>query len=115
MGRLNRDVKIKPKENYIPNVAAPRKIPLALHDKVKEELQRMVEAGVITKVDEPTEWVNNMVVVNMSKSLRICMDPRSLNKAIQRPHYPIPSADRLLTRLQGRKVLFTILDAKNGL
>lgn len=54
-GRLNREVKIRLKENCTPNVASPRKIPLALQDRVKEELQRMVDMGVITKADEPTD------------------------------------------------------------
>ncbi|GFY13726.1 reverse transcriptase domain-containing protein [Trichonephila clavipes] len=88
-GRLIRIVKIKLKEN---TVAAPRKVPLAIHNKVKE-LSNMVEAGIISKVEKPTE---------------------PLNEAIQRPHYPIPTADALITKLQGGKV-FTILDAKNGL
>ncbi|GFV78350.1 retrovirus-related Pol polyprotein from transposon 17.6 [Trichonephila clavipes] len=69
---------------------------------------------IIRKVEEPTEWVSNMVVINSPKKLRICLDPRSLQyEAIQRPHYPIPIADALITKLQGGKV-FTILDAKNG-
>ncbi|GFX52599.1 reverse transcriptase domain-containing protein [Trichonephila clavipes] len=88
-GRLKGIVKIKLKEN---TVAAPRKVPLAIHKKVKEELSNMVEAGIISKVEEPTE---------------------PLNEAIQRPHYPIPTADALITKLQGGKV-FTILHAKNG-
>lgn len=113
IGRLKRTVKIKLKDNYIPHVAAPRKIPLALHNKVKKELQRMVETGIICKVEEPTEWVSNMIVVNTPKKLRICLDPRPLNNAIQRPRYPIPTADSLISKLQGCKV-FTILDAKNG-
>ncbi|GFU21599.1 transposon Tf2-12 polyprotein, partial [Nephila pilipes] len=112
-GRLNRIVKIKLKENSVPHVAAPRKVPLAIHNKVKEELNNMVEAGIISKVEEPTEWVSNMVVIDSPKKLRICLDPRPLNEAIQRPHYPIPTADALVTKLQGGKV-FTILDAKNG-
>ncbi|GFS92946.1 hypothetical protein TNCV_1886121 [Trichonephila clavipes] len=45
----------------------------------------MVEAGIISKVEEPTEWVSNMVVITSPKKLRICLDPRPLNKAIQRP------------------------------
>ncbi|GFW68614.1 retrovirus-related Pol polyprotein from transposon 17.6 [Trichonephila clavipes] len=73
----------------------------------------MVEAGIIIKVEEPTEWVSNMVGIDSPKKLRICLDPRSLNEAIQRPHYPIPTADALITKLQGGKML-TILDAKNG-
>ncbi|GFR14481.1 retrovirus-related Pol polyprotein from transposon opus [Trichonephila clavata] len=112
-GRLNRIVKIKLKENSVPHVAAPRKVPLAIHNKVKEELNNMVEAGIISKVEEPTEWVNNMVVIDSPNELRICLDPRPLNEAIQRPYYPIPTPDGLVTKLQGGKV-FTILDAKNG-
>ncbi|GFW41297.1 retrovirus-related Pol polyprotein from transposon 17.6 [Trichonephila clavipes] len=98
----------------VPHVAALRKVPLAIHNKVKEELSNMVEAGIISKVEEPTEWVRNMVIIDSPKKLRICLDPRPLNEAIQRPHHPIPTADALITKLQGGKV-FTILDAKNGL
>ncbi|GFS56153.1 hypothetical protein TNCV_1650681 [Trichonephila clavipes] len=112
-GRLKRIVKIKLKENSVSHVVAPRKVYLAVHNKVKEELSNMVEAGIISKVEEPTEWVSNMDVIDSPKKLRICLDPRPLNEAIQRPHYPIPTADALITKLQGGKV-FTILDFKNG-
>ncbi|GFW11858.1 reverse transcriptase domain-containing protein [Trichonephila clavipes] len=73
----------------------------------------MVEAGIISKVEEPTEWVSNIVVNASPKKLRICLDPRPLNEAILRPHYPISTADALITKLKGGKV-FNILDAKNG-
>ena len=34
------------------------------------------------KIDQPTEWVNSMVVVEKpSGGLRICLDPRDLNKS----------------------------------
>ncbi|GFR05217.1 retrovirus-related Pol polyprotein from transposon 17.6 [Trichonephila clavata] len=65
------------------------------------------------KPAKQAEWVSNTVVIDSPKKLRICLDPRPLNGAIQRPHYPIPTADALVTKLQGGKV-FTILDAKNG-
>ncbi|GFS74138.1 reverse transcriptase domain-containing protein [Trichonephila clavipes] len=110
-GRLKRIVNIKLKENSVPHVAAPRKVPLAMNNKVVEELSNMVEAGIISKVEEPTEWVRNMVVIDSPKIFRICLDPRPLNEAIQRPHYPIRTADALITKLKGGK-LFTILDAK---
>ncbi|KAG8191038.1 hypothetical protein JTE90_029481 [Oedothorax gibbosus] len=113
MGRLNRTVKINLKPDSIPHVAAPRKIPLALHDRVKKELENMEEQGIIVRVEEPTEWVSNMVVVDSPKKLRICIDPRPLNEAIRRPHYPIPASERLFTNLQGCTV-FSLLDAKKG-
>ncbi|GFV60024.1 transposon Tf2-6 polyprotein [Trichonephila clavipes] len=78
----------------------PRKVPLAIYNKAKEELSNMVETGIISKV-EPTEWVSNMVVIDSPKKLRICLDPRPLNEAIQRSNYPIPTVDALITKLQG--------------
>lgn len=44
----------------VPQVAAPFKIPLALHNKMKEDVKNIVPAGIITKSEEHTEWLNNM-------------------------------------------------------
>ncbi|GFY12908.1 uncharacterized protein K02A2.6 [Trichonephila clavipes] len=52
--------------------------------------------------------------VLLPKKLRICLDPRPLNEVIQKPYYPIPTTDALITKLQVDKE-FNILDAKNGL
>ena len=41
--------------------------------KLKTELQRMSNLGVIERQHEPTEWVHNIVIVRKaSGSLRIC-------------------------------------------
>ena len=48
-----------------------------------------------------------------SGKLRICIDPKDLNKALLRPHYPISTIDEILPRLANAKV-FTVLDAKEG-
>jgi len=45
--------------------------------------------------------------------LRICMDPRDLNRAIKREHYQMPTIEEIATRLSGARV-FTVVDAKNG-
>ena len=45
--------------------------------------------------------------------LRICLDPRDLNLAIKRKHFPIPTIEEIATRLNGAK-LFTVFDASNG-
>ena len=64
-------------------VNATRRVPVAIRDKLKEELKRMVKLGVIEGVEEPTEWVSSMVVVTKPNgSLRVCLDPKDLNKAI---------------------------------
>ena len=49
--------------NIIPVVHAPRKIPVALKEKVKKELEFMEKQGVIEKQNKPTDWVNSMVTV----------------------------------------------------
>lgn len=54
----------------------------------------MEKLGVIEKQKGPTDWVSSMVVVEKSdESLRICMDPKDLNKAIKREHFAMPTPD----------------------
>ncbi|XP_056880704.1 uncharacterized protein LOC130521067 isoform X1 [Takifugu flavidus] len=74
----------------IPVVHPPRRVPIALRKRLKMELQNMEKQQVIIKVTEPTEWVNSMVAAEKPRTgkLRVCLDPKDLNKAIKRPHYP---------------------------
>ena len=44
---------------------------------------------------------------------RLCLDPRDLNKALKRPHYPMVTIEEVATRLSGAQ-LFTSLDACSG-
>ena len=46
-----------------PVIQAPRKVPFALREKLKGELDRMMRLGIIDKVDGPTDWVSNLVIV----------------------------------------------------
>ncbi|XP_021341363.1 uncharacterized protein K02A2.6-like [Mizuhopecten yessoensis] len=97
-----------------PVVNPPRKVPIALRDKLKAELERMVQAEVIVEVNEPTPWVNSLVVVEKaSGKLRVCLDPQGLNKAIRRPHYPMKTLEEILPDLS-RARYFTKLDARSG-
>ncbi|KAK7933266.1 hypothetical protein WMY93_004162 [Mugilogobius chulae] len=68
-----------------------------------------------TKVTEPTKWVNALVICENPKrpKLRLCLDPRPLNKAIMRPHYPLPTLEDVTHKLAGAK-FFSILDARSG-
>lgn len=102
------------KPNSIPTLHYKKRIPLALHDRVKDELNRMVEQNVISSVDYPTDWVSNMQVVEKPNGrLRICLDPKPLNKCIKREHYLIPTQEDLFSRLSGKHV-FTVLDLSSG-
>ena len=74
----------------------------------------MVKKGVIVRETEPTEWVSQMVATRKKNGdVRICLDPRDLNKALKRLHHPMRTADDVASRLGNAKV-FSTLDAKAG-
>lgn len=57
----------------------------------------------------PTEWVNSIVlVVKKNNKLRIYMDPRNLNKAIKRSHYPLLSFQVIKIQLSNAKYFLTL-------
>ena len=84
LGRLEKPCHIEVDPTVTPVINPPRTVPAALRDRVKEELDDMEKRGVARKVEEPTDWVNSMAIVEKPNgSLRICLDPRHLNKAIK--------------------------------
>lgn len=106
------DIKVDP--NVAPKVHPPRIIAHALKPKVKEELDRMVREKVITKVETPTAWVNLIVVVEEPNGkVRICLDPRDLNRGILREHYPLKTVEEVAATLKDAQV-FSTLDAASG-
>lgn len=114
IGRLKGEYHIRLDPQSVPVQHAPRKVPVALRDRLKETLDQLSEQGIVAPVTEPTSWVSSMVVVPKSDGkLRICLDPKDLNQAIQREHYPLPTIEDIATRLHGAKV-FTVLDVRNG-
>ena len=114
IGRFPGEHHIYTRPEVQPTVHPPRKCPVALRPKVKESLDKMVELGVITQVDIPTEWVNSLTYVHKPDgSLRICLDPRDLNQAIKREHHRNPTVEECAHEFAGSK-FFTKLDAKHG-
>ena len=47
-----------------PVVHPPRKVPVALRDRFKEELAKLVGEEIITPVTEPTKWVSSLVLIS---------------------------------------------------
>ena len=86
-------VKLKPDAKPFA-LTTPRRVPVPLLSKVKEELAHMEQMHVISKVDEPTEWCAGMVVVlKANDKVRICVDLTRLNESILREFQPLPCVD----------------------
>jgi len=91
-----------------------RRVPHPLLTEVEKELKSMVSQGVISPVDEPTEWCSGMVCVPKPNGhVRICVDLTALNKSVRREVHPMASVDENLAKIRGSKI-FTKLDANCG-
>ena len=97
------------------SIAYPRRIPLPLMDKVKVELNRLEELGVIQPITEPTDWCTPIVIVPKANSekVRICVDFTKLNLAVKRERHLLPSVDHTIGQMTGAKV-FSKLNASSG-
>lgn len=94
-----------------PKILPCRKVPVVLMDPLKTELEKMEKLAIIEKVQGPSDWVNQFVIVRKPDgSLRICIDPTHLNKSIKREHFKIPSFEELCSKMPGAKI-FSTLDA----
>ena len=97
-----------------PQVLPCRKIPFALEKKVREEIESLIKRGILIRQTEPTDWVSQMAIVEKENgSLRICIDPRPLNKALKREHYKLTTLDDVLPEFKDAKT-FTKLDVKEA-
>ena len=114
VGNFPGKVHLEVEPKAVPVIIPPRRIPTALKDKFKEELKKLVEQKIISPVDQPTPWVNSVVVTTKkSGALRICVDPRPLNKTLKRETYPMPILDEILPELSKAKV-FSTVDLRSG-
>ena len=115
LGSLEGEYHIQLKEDATPfALTAPRRVALPLLPKVKRELERMEELGVISKIDEPTDWCSGMVVVPKANGdVRICVDLTKLNESVCRERHIMPSVELTLGQLGEAKV-FSKLDANSG-
>lgn len=113
-GKLEGQYNLEVREDVQPVVHPPRRVPVALKEKLKQELEKLQRLGVIKKVTEPTPWVSSLVTARKPNGqLRVCLDPKDLNEALKRSHYPTPTIDEILPEL-GRAKVFSTVDVKNG-
>ena len=94
-------------------ITVPRRLPLPLMAKTKKELIKMEEMGVITRIEQPTDWCPPVVVVPKKDDVGSCVDLTKLNESVFRERHEIPSFEYTLGQLAGTKI-FTKLDANSG-
>ena len=114
IGRFQcKPVHITVKPHSTPVQKPPRRVPIAMRDKFKQELDSVEAQGIISKYDgrnTSPEWLNSFVIVKKPNgSLRICLDPTNLNKDLVRPVCNSQTKDDMVHKIKDAKY-FTVFD-----
>lgn len=117
----NVTVEIPIRPGVIPVAQPYRRVPIALEEIVDRKINELERQGIIEKVNEPSSWISPVVVVEKKsedgviseKNLRVCIDMRRANEAVQRENHPLPTFEDFLPHI-GKGKLFSKLDIKNA-
>nr|GEU86628.1 reverse transcriptase domain-containing protein [Tanacetum cinerariifolium] len=118
-------------EDYKPAVQSRRRVNSKIHDVIKKEVIKLLDAGMIYPISD-SPWVSPIhcvpkkggmtVVANENNELiptrlvtgwRVCIDYRKLNDATRKDHFPLPFMDQMLERLAGNEFYY-FLDGFSG-
>ena len=118
IGRFKcKPVYITMKQNSTPVQKPPRRVPIAMKDKFKQELESMEAQGIISKYDGrdiSPEWLNSFIIVKKPNgSLGICLYPTDLNKEIIRPVCNAQTMDDVVHKLKDAK-FFAVFDTSKA-
>ena len=87
-----------------------------IRKQLEEQLERDECNGVIERVEGPTPWVSPVVVAPKPKQpgkIRMCVDMRQANKAVQRERHITPTIKEVIGDLNGATV-FSKLELNQG-
>ena len=74
----------------------------------------MEALGVITHIDQPTDWVLSiMYVLKANGELCLCLDPHDLNRVIHHDHHKMPTVEEVVHKFANSHY-FTKLDTHHG-
>nr|GEW76411.1 reverse transcriptase domain-containing protein [Tanacetum cinerariifolium] len=123
--------KILMKDDFKPAVQHQRKVSPKIHDVIKQEVIKLLDAGLIYLISD-SPWVSPVhcvpkkggfiVVENEDNELtttplvtvwRVSIDYRKLNEATRKDHFPLPFMDQMLERL-ARNQYYYFLDGHAG-
>ncbi|GJY42375.1 reverse transcriptase domain-containing protein [Tanacetum coccineum] len=123
--------KILMEEGYKSAVQHQRRVNLKIHDVIKKEVEKLLDAGLIYPISD-SPWVspvhcvpkkggftvvendeNELIPTRLVTGWRVCIDYRKLNEATRKDHFPLPFMDQMLERLAGNKY-YCFLDGFSG-
>nr|GEZ98139.1 DNA-directed DNA polymerase [Tanacetum cinerariifolium] len=109
--------KILLEDDYSPKVQIQRRVNPKIHDVIKKEVKKLLDAGLIYPISDsplvsPVYCVpkkggmtvikndeNELVPTRLVTGWRMCIDYRKLNEATRKDHFPLPFMDQMLERL----------------
>ena len=108
-------LKLHINKNVKPVAQPVRRLPFGLRDKVEKKLDELLQEDIIEEIPcGPTEWTSPLVVVpKPDGDIRICVDMRRANEAIERERHRILTIEEVLHDLNGSTV-FSTLDLRWG-
>lgn len=77
------------------------------------ELQKLLDTGIIERVDASPLNSNLVVAKKKSGGLHPCVNLRQVNKAVIPDKYPLPTVEELSAKFHGSTV-FSKLDLRQG-
>ncbi|GJR41272.1 reverse transcriptase domain-containing protein [Tanacetum coccineum] len=120
--------KILLEDDYEPSVQHQRRVNPKIHDVIKKEVEKLLDAGLIYPISD-SPWVspvpkkggmtvvtneeNELVPTRLVTGWRVCIDYRKLNEATCKDHFPLPFMDQMLERLAGNE-FYCFLDGFSG-
>ena len=82
VGMLEGTQRLEVDPSILPVISPSKHIPFAIKPKLASALDRLVSLDILAPVEEPTDWVSNLVIANKpSGDLQICLDLKQLNLA----------------------------------
>ena len=82
------------------NAQRSRRFSYHMRRAIKQENKRLEYLDIIEKMEDPQDWISNLVVVPKSNgNVPLCLDTRTLNMAIKRKTYPVPTFEVITVKM----------------
>nr|GEX17480.1 reverse transcriptase domain-containing protein [Tanacetum cinerariifolium] len=113
--------KILLEDDYSPKVKSQRRVNPKIHDVIKKEVKKLLDAGLIYPISD-SPWVspvhcvpkkggmtvikndkNKLVPTRLVTGWKVCIDYRKLNETTRKDHFQLPFMDQMLERLTGNE------------